>query len=238
MYCEKALFCPNGSAPLKTCDSTLIYHLKNTAWLPDKSGKMFMPAYIDIDSIDHRFIFDQDNILMNALKIGTALKQTFEYHRKYSGGATMYKKGYSRKGFFGETIHYDSNGNKIGESRPNFWGGTDHYDTHGNKTGHSERSVFGGVNHYDNNGNKTGYSNKGFGGQTNHYNTNGEKIGESSRGLLGTSNYYGNITSHDHTSTTDEYDMIQDEVLDESYDSSDAAKWLEDNGYDPDEFDL
>ena len=36
----------------------------------------------------------------------------------------MSKDGYSRKGFFGETIHYDGNGKKIGESRPGFWGGT------------------------------------------------------------------------------------------------------------------
>lgn len=39
----------------------------------------------------------------------------------------MEKKGYSRKGFFGETIHYDANGNKIGESRKNFWRGTERY---------------------------------------------------------------------------------------------------------------
>ena len=29
----------------------------------------------------------------------------------------MKKEGYSRKGFFGEIIHYDANGNKIGESQ-------------------------------------------------------------------------------------------------------------------------
>ena len=39
----------------------------------------------------------------------------------------MQKKGYSRKSFFVETIHYDANGNKIGESVRNFWGGQNHY---------------------------------------------------------------------------------------------------------------
>lgn len=39
----------------------------------------------------------------------------------------MEKKGYSRKGFFGETIHYDTNGKKIGESVRNFSGGTNRY---------------------------------------------------------------------------------------------------------------
>ena len=49
----------------------------------------------------------------------------------------MAKDGYSRKGFFGETIHYDKNGKKIGESRPSFWGGVDHFDASGKKTGHN-----------------------------------------------------------------------------------------------------
>ena len=40
----------------------------------------------------------------------------------------MTKNGYSRKGFWGETIHYDKDGNKIGESRKNFWGGYNHYE--------------------------------------------------------------------------------------------------------------
>ena len=46
----------------------------------------------------------------------------------------MAKNGYSRKGFFGEIIHYDARGRKVGESRKNFWGGYDHYDANGRKT--------------------------------------------------------------------------------------------------------
>ena len=61
----------------------------------------------------------------------------------------MEKKGYSRKGFFGETIHYDTNGKKIGESRKNFWGGMDHFDASGHKVGESRKNFFGGMNHYD-----------------------------------------------------------------------------------------
>lgn len=41
----------------------------------------------------------------------------------------MERKGYSRNGFMGQTIHYDANGNKIGESVKNFWGGQNHYGT-------------------------------------------------------------------------------------------------------------
>ena len=35
----------------------------------------------------------------------------------------MGKDGYSRKGWFGDIIHYDSKGNKVGESRPGVFGG-------------------------------------------------------------------------------------------------------------------
>ena len=34
----------------------------------------------------------------------------------------MSKDGYSRPGWFGETIHYDSSGKKIGHSDPRFFG--------------------------------------------------------------------------------------------------------------------
>lgn len=153
-------------------------------------------------------------------------------------GATMSKDGYSIKGFFGETIHYDSNGNKIGESRPNFWGGVDHFDANGNKTGHSEKSFFGGMNHYDNNDNKTGHSQQGFWGQTNHYDNHGNKTGESTRDFLGGSHYHGTGSSFSNSAVEDEYNAIEAEMMDETYDSEEAAEWLIDNGYDPDDFDL
>lgn len=35
----------------------------------------------------------------------------------------MSKDGYSRKGLFGDIIHYDNNGKKVGESRPGLFGG-------------------------------------------------------------------------------------------------------------------
>lgn len=39
-------------------------------------------------------------------------------------------------------------------------------------------------------------------------------------------------------SSYDEYEEIENEMMDECYDREDAAEWLEDNGYDPDDFDL
>jgi len=38
------------------------------------------------------------------------------------------KEGYSRKGFLGNTNHYDANGRKVGESRQGFFCGINHYD--------------------------------------------------------------------------------------------------------------
>ena len=62
----------------------------------------------------------------------------------------MGKEGYSREGFFGEIIHYDSKGNKIGESRPGFWGDTySNYDAKGNKIGETRPGLFGEYNTYD-----------------------------------------------------------------------------------------
>jgi len=59
------------------------------------------------------------------------------------------KKGYSRRGLFGEIIHYDANGRKIGESRPGLFGGMNDYDAKGRKVGHSDPGLFGDWNHYE-----------------------------------------------------------------------------------------
>ena len=66
----------------------------------------------------------------------------------------MGKDGYSREGFFGEIIHYDSKGHKIGESRPSFFGGYNNYDNKGHKIGETRPGFFG-YNTYDNHGHKT-----------------------------------------------------------------------------------
>ena len=108
----------------------------------------------------------------------------------------MEKKGYSREGFWGETIHYDADGNKVGESRKNFAGGYDHYDANGNKVGSSHQNFWGGVNHYDTNGEKSGSSYQGFWGQTNHFDAEGEKVGESTQNFWGGRNHYGMNTEH------------------------------------------
>lgn len=102
----------------------------------------------------------------------------------------MEKKGFSRRGFFGETIHYDEKGNEVGKSYKNVLGGYDHYDASGNKTGSSYKNMAGGTTHYDAEGEIKGSSYRGFGGQTNHYDSHGNKVGESTRSFIGGLNHY------------------------------------------------
>lgn len=88
-------------------------------------------------------------------------------------------KGYDRRGFFGDIIHYDENGHKTGVSRQNFWGGYNDYDASGKKLGSSMRNLSGGFNHYDRTGHKTCSSEPAFFGGMNHYDNEGNKVGHS-----------------------------------------------------------
>jgi len=100
----------------------------------------------------------------------------------------MGKDGYSREGFFGEIIHYDSKGHKIGESWPSFFGGGyNNYDSKGHKTGETRPGFFG-YNTYDNHGHKTGSSSPGLFG-TNHYDSSGHRAGTTVPSFIGTKTY-------------------------------------------------
>ena len=97
----------------------------------------------------------------------------------------MANKGTSRRGAFGNIIHYDEKGRKIGTSSPSIFGGYTNYDEKGRKTGYSSPSIFGGYKHYDGKGRKIGYSDPNLFGGYNHYNDRGRKTGESTPGLFG-----------------------------------------------------
>lgn len=109
----------------------------------------------------------------------------------------MGKEGYSREGFFGEIIHYDSKGNIIGESRPGFWGDTySNYDAKENKIGETRPGLFGEYNTYDIYGKKTGSSSPGFFG-TNHFDADGQKNGTGNPGFLGINTFGSGSTAAD-----------------------------------------
>ena len=54
------------------------------------------------------------------------------------------KGGYDRKGLFGDIIHYDENGKKIGVSKKGLFGNYKEYDADGNKIGHSDPTLIAG----------------------------------------------------------------------------------------------
>lgn len=64
------------------------------------------------------------------------------------------KEGDSRRGFFGEIIHYDAKGHKVGHSDVGFLGGINHYDELGYMINHTE-PVFSEEYHYDSKGKRT-----------------------------------------------------------------------------------
>lgn len=67
-----ARYSPNASAVTKICDSSLIYYLKEYAWLPNKQGKLFKPEDISPSDLNAAFVYNSENRLLAALKIGSA----------------------------------------------------------------------------------------------------------------------------------------------------------------------
>ena len=91
----------------------------------------------------------------------------------------------SHKGFWGQTIHYDKNGNKTGETWRNATGGRTHYDAHGNVTGKSYKNFWGGMTHYDTNMNPIGKSYRNWYDGTTHYDNEMNEIGRTHRSVTG-----------------------------------------------------
>lgn len=53
---------------------------------------------------------------------------------------------------FGQTIYYDSSGNRIGQSEENHFGQTIYYDSNGKRVGNAEKNSLGETIYYDSNG--------------------------------------------------------------------------------------
>lgn len=82
-----ARYSPNASAPTKTCDSSLIYYLKEYAWLPNKQGKLFKPEDISSSDLHTDFAYDPENKLLAALKIGSAAEKQSREQEKLEQAA-------------------------------------------------------------------------------------------------------------------------------------------------------
>lgn len=66
-----ASYSPNKSIQLKTCDSTLFYHLKNNKWVPNKDGKLYKPGNIQVKELHDDFPYDEYKYLLKSLRLGS-----------------------------------------------------------------------------------------------------------------------------------------------------------------------
>lgn len=89
--------------------------------------------------------------------------------RHLIGSEACEKRGYSKRGFWGQRIYYDKNGNKKGEAYRNFWGGYNRYDNDGKLIGKTYRNFWGGYDSYDKKNRRKTRSFKNFWGGYNHY---------------------------------------------------------------------
>lgn len=69
-YCDIAMYSPNGSTPVKKCESSLVYFLRNNIWLPNSAGQLFRPADVPVSELHSDFVISRSNMLISALKIG------------------------------------------------------------------------------------------------------------------------------------------------------------------------
>jgi hypothetical protein len=65
-----ARYRPNQSSKINTDDSSLIYTLAETKWIPDKDGKFYKPADISKDNLDRNFIIKDDNGWITKVGLG------------------------------------------------------------------------------------------------------------------------------------------------------------------------
>jgi len=72
---SKATYSPNKQSIVKKCDSTLIYKLKQYAWIPNKQNKMFKPADILPNDLHDEFTFTSNDYLIFALQIGSSFEE-------------------------------------------------------------------------------------------------------------------------------------------------------------------
>ena len=71
----QARYAPNASVSAKTCDSSLIYYLKQYAWIPDKQGNLYKPTEISVDQLRNDFFYNEKNEIFAALGFGSAAEK-------------------------------------------------------------------------------------------------------------------------------------------------------------------
>jgi hypothetical protein len=81
--CAKARYRPNGNCLTRETDSQIIHHLKNSTWIPDKSGTLHKPQDIIESNLPPDFPFDNTNRLLTAIGFGeNARRQNAEFQAR------------------------------------------------------------------------------------------------------------------------------------------------------------
>lgn len=101
-----------------------------------------------------------------------------------------HKSGYSLRGFFGQTRHFNSNHEQTGYTVRGFFGGRKRYDMNGNLVSYTLRNFWCGYNTYDPDGNLKKRSRKNFFEGYTTYDPNWNKTHETYHNFMeGTTHY-------------------------------------------------
>lgn len=88
--CAKASFRSNQKYQTREADSQLVCHLKNQAWIPDKTGKFRNPGDMTKEDLRTDFPFDDRNGLLTAIGFGeNARKRSEEYQGRNRDAQNM-----------------------------------------------------------------------------------------------------------------------------------------------------
>ena len=60
---------------INQCDSSLMMILRERTWVPDKTGKLYMPENISVNDISNDLLFDKRNKILMALNFGSGIKR-------------------------------------------------------------------------------------------------------------------------------------------------------------------
>lgn len=90
-------YSPNGSCLTKSCDSTLLYLLKNEKWLYGNDKHWYSPNEMSEENLDRRFRYDKDNSMLNKLNFGFDKQQIIEKEQSEKEELENFKDKYKEK---------------------------------------------------------------------------------------------------------------------------------------------
>lgn len=78
----QACYRPNSRYDTRSAPSTLVYHLKSQAWIPDKKGNFHKPVDISKEMLPSNFPYDDRNNWLTAIGFGDNIKKQQETYKQ------------------------------------------------------------------------------------------------------------------------------------------------------------